>query len=168
MERGNLWLRCEGRCPSGRPPQGPEYQCRAQGRSDALRANEDETPAPREFRLEGAEGSPRTCPCSSHRSMPRRRPPRHHPNCLLGRAAGRSPRRTSCASWPRPIAPLKPEASPPSCVARGSTPRPSPSGAGCGTPEPSVHWFQRNAARRPSKPIQWQPSWPLFNAIMLA
>src|SRR5665213_1731530 len=39
----------------------------------SLRANDDETPDPREFRLEGAEGSPRTCPCSSHRSMPRRR-----------------------------------------------------------------------------------------------
>jgi hypothetical protein len=42
----------------------------------ALRANDDETPDRREFRLEGAEGSPRTCPCSSHQSMPRRAPPR--------------------------------------------------------------------------------------------
>ena len=42
-------------------------------RRPSLRANDDETPDPREFRLEGAEGSPRTCPCSSHRSTPRRR-----------------------------------------------------------------------------------------------
>jgi hypothetical protein len=159
-----------------------ERQRRLFAATEAPRANDNETPDPREFRLEGAEGSPRTCPCSSHRSMPRRaplrteavgrrswrRPPRRHRNCLIDPVAGRSPRKTSCASWPRLIAPLKPVASPPSCVARGSTPRPSPNGAGCGTPGPSVHWFQPNAARRPSKPIQWQPSWPSFSAIMLA
>ena len=100
-------------CGSASPPLS---MCRA----PTLRANDDETPDPREFRLEGAEGSPRTCPCSSHRSMPRRapprteavgrrlwrRPPRHHPNYPTGRGAGHSPRGTSCASWPRPIARL--------------------------------------------------------------
>jgi molecular chaperone HtpG len=40
-----------------------------------LRANNSETSTPREFDLEGAEGSSRSCPCSTHQSMPRQAPP---------------------------------------------------------------------------------------------
>jgi len=51
---------------AGEPGDGPLLRRLAQAaRGATLRANEDETPAPREFRLEGAEGSPRTCPCPS-------------------------------------------------------------------------------------------------------
>ena len=40
-----------------------------------LRANNSETSTPREFNLEGAQGSSRSCPCSTHQSMPRQAPP---------------------------------------------------------------------------------------------
>ena len=36
-----------------------------------LRANDDETFTPREFRLDGAEGSSQSCPCSRDRLMRR-------------------------------------------------------------------------------------------------
>jgi DNA end-binding protein Ku len=42
---------------------------------ETLRANEDETSSPREFSLEGAEGSSRSCPFSTHQSLPRQAPP---------------------------------------------------------------------------------------------
>jgi hypothetical protein len=136
-----------------------------------LRANEDETSRCREFRLEGTEGSSRTCPCSRHRLMPRlalpraeavgRRSwqcqPRHHLNYRTARAAGRSARRTSYASWPRPIAPLRAVGSVLSCVARDFTHRLSQTGEGSVTPGPSPHWFLANAARRLPNATRFQP-----------
>jgi hypothetical protein len=117
-----------------------------------LRAKDDETLTPRKFSLEGAEGSSRPCPWFTHPSLPprvprrteaagrrsSRHPRRRHPNYRLARVAGPSPRRTSCASSPMPIAPLKPAVSAPFCAARGSTPLPSPTGGGNATPGPSV------------------------------
>ncbi len=95
----------------------------------ALRAKDDETSPPRKFSLEGAEGSSRSCPWFTHPSPPprvprrteaagrrsSRHPRRRHPNYRLARVAGPSPRRTSCASSPMPIAPLKPAVSAPFC-----------------------------------------------------
>ena len=115
-----------------------------------LRANDDETSTPREFRPAGAEGSSRSCPCFSHRSMPRRvaprteaggrrswrHPPRHLPNYRTARADGPSPRGTSYASSPRPTAPLRPAGSVRSCAARASTHQPFAIGAGNATQEP--------------------------------
>src|ERR1700686_2109675 len=113
--------------------------------SVTLRANEDETSAHQGFRLEGAEGSSRTCPCPiqqvTRRLAPpglveavgrqwwRRQPPRHQ-NYLIVRAGAASARRTSYASWPSPIPPLRPAGSAPSCVAGGFIRLPSPTGAG--------------------------------------
>ena len=45
------------------------------------------------------------------------------------RAAERSPRGTSCASWRRPIAPQRPVVLAPSCAVRAFTPPTSPTGA---------------------------------------
>jgi len=146
-----------------------EHHCHRQ--PEPLRANEDETSTTGEFRLEGAEGLSRTCPCSRHRLMPRlatsrteaegrrlwRRQPRHHPNYRNARAAGRSLRRTSYASWPRPLAPLRPGRSARSCVARGFTHRLSLTDEGSATPGPSPHWFLANAARRLPNPTRLQP-----------
>src|SRR5580692_2821853 len=38
----------------------------------ALRANDDETSTPREFKPEGAEGFPHPCPCYAHRMTSKR------------------------------------------------------------------------------------------------
>jgi len=43
-------------------------------RNGTLRANNSETSTPREFNLEGAQGSSRSCPCSTHQTMPRQAP----------------------------------------------------------------------------------------------
>ena len=108
-----------------------------------LRANEAETPTPREFRLEGAEGSPRTCPWFTHRltqpAVPAqtkaegRRLCRHRwlrrPNWRTVPAAGPSRRRISFAFLPRPTVRPRPVASLPSSAARVSTPPTSPIGA---------------------------------------
>src|SRR5271166_1836776 len=112
-------------------------------RHAALRANNDETSTPREFRPAGAEGSSRSCPCSPLRTMPRRapprmeavgrrswrRPPRHPPNYRAARAGGRSRHGTSCASLPRPTAPSRPVGLVRFCAAKASTPQPCVTGA---------------------------------------
>jgi Transposase DDE domain group 1 len=46
------------------------------GGSATLRANDDETQTLREFNLEGAEGSSRSCPCTTHPPRPTRAPRR--------------------------------------------------------------------------------------------
>src|SRR5271166_2640417 len=117
-----------------------------------LRANNDETSTPREFRPAGAEGSSRSCPCSPLRTMPRRapprmeavgrrswrRPPRHPPNYRAARAGGRSRHGTSCASLPRPTAPSRPVGLVRFCAAKASTPQPCVIGAANATPAPST------------------------------
>jgi len=101
---------------------------------------------------EDAEGSPRSCPCSTHRSTPRRVPPRteavgrrswrHPPRCLpnyrIGRAGGRLPRGTSYASSRPPIAPPRPGGSARLFAAKASTPQPFAIGAVNATPAASV------------------------------
>src|SRR5450756_419188 len=101
----------------------------------ALRANDDETSTPWKFSLEGAEGSSGPCPWFKFPSTPRLMPPaaeaagrrwwrhrsRPHLNWRIGHAGGPSLPRTSCGFSPRPIAPLRPAASAPSCAARAST-----------------------------------------------
>jgi hypothetical protein len=108
-----------------------------------LRANNDETTTPREFRPSGAEGLPHSCRCSLYTTRPRRvppqpiaaarqswrHPPRSHPNYPTAPGDTRSPPRISCASWPQPIAPSKPVAWVPFCAAKGSTLPPSATGA---------------------------------------
>ena len=117
---------------------------------NTLRANDDETSTPREFRPAGAEGSSRSCPCFTHRSMPRRvvprteaggrrlwrHPPRHLPNYRTAPAGGPSPPGTSCASSPLPTVPLRPAGSVRSCAARASTHQPFAIGAVNATQEP--------------------------------
>ena len=72
--------------PGGSSIRSPGRTGHLLGRNaSTLRANDDETPDPREFRLEGAEGSPRTCPCSSHQSMPTWAPPRPEGRTVSGR-----------------------------------------------------------------------------------
>src|SRR5271157_676102 len=119
---------------------------------NTLRANNDETSTPREFRPAGAEGSSRSCPCSPLRTMPRRapprmeavgrrswrRPPRHPPNYRAARAGGRSRHGTSCASLPRPTAPSRPVGLVRFCAAKASTPQPCVIGAANATPAPST------------------------------
>ena len=69
------------------------------------------------------------------------------PDYRTVRAAGRSLRRTSYASWRRPIAPRRPVVSARSYVARDFTHRLSLTGDGSVTPGPSQHWFPASAAR---------------------
>jgi hypothetical protein len=88
------------------------------------------------------------------------------PELSTVRAAGRSPRRTNCASWQRPIAPRRLVVSARSCVARGFTHRLSLTGEGSVTPGPSLDWFLANAARRLPKRTRFRPKWPPFSAIM--
>ena len=104
---------------------------------------------------------------ASRRPTVLRRRRRRHPSCPIGRGGGLSPPRRSCASWPRPIAPPIPAGWAPSCVARASTPRPSATGAGFVTPEPSARWFRSKAARKPPRPTRWQPNLPLFSGRII-
>ena len=127
--------------PDGKPPL-IEVACWSHARRGfyevhPLRANNDETPSPREIRLEGAEGSPWRCPCFSPNLTQRPAPARtkaagrrscrrlapRRLSCLPVRGAGPSRLRTSCASWPRPIVPPRVAGSVPSCGARACIPR---------------------------------------------
>ena len=74
-----------------------------------LRANEDETFAPREFTLEGAEGSPSSCPC--FRSTPRQPRPVPARPVAVGRRScrhrlRRHPRGLGAVAVPRFLSPL--------------------------------------------------------------
>jgi hypothetical protein len=86
-----------------------------------------------------------------------------HPNYLIVRAGAPSPRRTSYASWPIPIAPPRPAESAPSCVASGFIRLPSLSGASSAMPERSAHWLPANAARRPVTPTRCPQKLPVSN-----
>ena len=146
----------------------------------ALRANEDETQTRREFRSEGAEGSSRSCPCRRHRSMPKLVPPqmqavgrqswRHqlrcHRNDRRAHAGERSPRRTSCASWPILIVSPGAVVSALSDAARACTPQPSANGADSGTLVLSAPLVPPNAARKPPNPTRSPARWLSCNATM--
>ena len=133
-----------------------------------LRANNDETLTPREFRPAGAEGSLHSCPCSPTTTRLRRvppqaeaadrrswrHPPRSHPNYRTAPGGGRSLPRTSGASWPRPIAPSRPVALAPFCAAKAFTLPPSATGAANATPAPMG---ALTPARRGPKALEANP-----------
>jgi len=101
----------EGGAETGGPqttPHATEGQLPFPGLTDAelqalhvrvtLRANEGETPVPREFRLEGAEGSSRPCPCFSPRRTQRPAPAQTEADGCAG--AGRCVARIVCPPAP--------------------------------------------------------------------
>ncbi len=132
----------------------------------ALRADDSETTTRREFTLEDAQDlsvmpmpltqldTAASAGSSGGRRSCRRRPPRcrRFPNVP---AAALWPRRTSCASSPRPIERPTRGTSVRSCAERASTPPPWVTGAGCARPGPSAHWCQQGAGRKsPTQPAR--------------